>query len=222
MRHTGTMLSVGAALVLLGAMACSSDDSGTAGSGGGTAGSGGGTAGSGGGAAGSGGGTAGTGGGAVADCATACVKINAASCPNEDAATCESECNNDIVGSANCATQGSAIVDCVNGIATVTCDSEGDPVFAGCESQLSAWLACSACDASASDNTCEACQKTQCCAQRKAVFGNPDFMALIDCTAPCNDDQACIQPCKDQYPTAFAAYVTLIECMSSSCATDCG
>jgi hypothetical protein len=217
-------LGLGACVVMVGLMACSSDDdggsSGAAGSAGGTAGN----AGTGGGSAGTGGSTAGTGGtaGAGSNCEGACEKITAQNCSAEpDQATCVTDCEQDIEGSSTCSSQGVAVTACVAASATVSCDEEGDAQFENCDNELSAWLSCSGCDADDDDTACDTCQKTQCCAEYKALVGDLDFFDLQACMDPCGDDEACMGDCGSTYPDATTKLFAFINCQETNCGTQC-
>jgi len=168
-------------------------------------------------------GSAGTGGGGGGgDCVAACEKITAQGCSNEpDQATCVTDCEQDIVGSATCGTEGEAVIACIANTATVSCDGEGDAQFEGCNTELSAWLGCAACDEDDDDTPCDTCQKTACCSELKAFFGDPDAWDFQACIDPCGDDAACQQDCFDQYPDPAADLVALAECFETKCATEC-
>lgn len=111
-------------------------------SGGGGGGATGGTGGGGGfGAMGTGGsGTGGSGAGTSSgDCQTACNKAAAAQCPNEDATTCVSDCQQT---PSMCQSEYSALVNCAATSGTFQCDTDGEAELQGCDAQGSAFVGC--------------------------------------------------------------------------------
>ncbi len=211
------LLLGGLSIALFGACSSGKGSSGPASGGAGAtdggAGSGGG--GTGGGTGGVGGGT---GGGSSVDCKAVCEKFASANCPNADPqATCETDCAAFI---SSCPTETQGFGDCIINTGTVSCNADGDLEFKGCNTQLSGFLVCSACEAVSGDDACETCGKNSCCNERKALFGDANLFDLIDCFAACAD-ATCFQGCQTQYPTTYAAFEAFSNCQSTNCSNEC-
>jgi hypothetical protein len=76
------------------------------------------------------------------------------------------------------------------------------------------------CEAATDDDACDTCYKANCCAEFVDYVLAPNALEFDECAAACADD-LCIQECADAYPEAGAAFLTLIDCVDQSCATQC-
>jgi hypothetical protein len=72
-----------------------------------------------------------------------------------------------------------------------------------------------------SSATCNACIDTNCCSENGSCAGNSDCIALLQCAAPCANDQACIMSCESLHPNGDANYRSLVQCIGASCSTQC-
>jgi hypothetical protein len=219
MRSSASFFVVTGALLLFGGLAACSDDGdsnsggsagsatgGTGGTGGGetggtgggeTGGTGGGeTGGTGGGETGGTGGgeTGGTGGGTGLDCAGACANIVSANCADsDDEATCIAKCSDEMEWHlTECGTEASAYVSCI-ATETITCDEKGEATAEACFDEEKAHALCAACLPETGDDTCEACIKTECCAELKAMMEDYNT-ATENAYMDCNEDH-CVDDC---------------------------
>jgi hypothetical protein len=199
-----------------GADAAIGGSSGSAGSSGASAGSGG-VAGSGGSLA-----CAPNGGVSQADCQGLCDKVATAGCANDpDVATCTSDCKSAADNYANeCEPKSVALVDCEKN-ATLTCSSSGEYEATGCDPALQEYLGCTACIPTPGD-ACSCCLTQYCCTERKALFGDPDFFAFLDCRDTCGFDPGCWETmCDAQYPTTSTKYYDFNFCVDGLCHDEC-
>ena len=217
--------------------ACSSDSNGggnggsgaTAGSGasagsGGSSGSGG-SAGSGatsgtGGASGSGGGGGSAGSPSGGKCEKVCQKLETAKCPKQDdLQTCIKECESNAI--PKCIKEFESIGDCILGASTLSCDADGDvDLLSICGKEFGAWTACSACEPVGTDDACDACSKKSCCAERTALFTDPNVVPFIQCLQKCSD-ATCTSTCQSNHPKVATFFTALSSCQGSKCTSDC-
>lgn len=212
----GLLLS-GLSIALFAACSSGSGSSPSSGGAGGAAGSG--TGGTGTGGTGTGGtGTGGTSGGGNATCASVCTKFASANCPNaEPQNVCEADCAQ-LMSACQAETQ--AFGDCIESTGSVSCSSDGDLTFSGCDTQMQSFLKCSACTALGGDDACEACSKNHCCSERQTLYGDPNLMPFINCFNACGDT-TCMQGCATQYPSVFSAAQAVSNCEDQNCASQC-
>jgi hypothetical protein len=135
---------------------------------------------------------------------------------------CTNECETEYSGDA-CASLGLGLSLCA--IDAFGCDLLNGQLDAGalleaCPSQSSAYLGCQSCEPDSSDDACDTCEKTSCCAERKAVFTNPDMAKYTSCASACSD-AACSQACIDQYPSLLQLTEAQIACTNSKCESAC-
>lgn len=78
-----------------------------------------------------------------------------------------------------------------------------------------------ACGFTSGDATCDACVSGSCCAEDAACAGDADCVALVTCFDSCTDD-ACFSSCEGAHSTGSTKLGAFIDCVSTSCATDCG
>jgi hypothetical protein len=76
------------------------------------------------------------------------------------------------------------------------------------------------CEANPDDTVCVACLKTGCCADLVPYVAAEDVGDFATCVEPCAD-QACIDGCISDFPTAGNAYNTLIGCAEGACLDEC-
>lgn len=89
-----------------------------------------------------------------------------------------------------------------------------------CASQSGAYLGCQACEPEADDSTCEACKKSSCCSERKALYQNPDMGKFTACASECTD-AACQEACTQQYPSLVQLTQAEQACGTSKCESAC-
>ncbi len=77
------------------------------------------------------------------------------------------------------------------------------------------------CGYTSGDATCDACLTGTCCTEDAACAGDADCTALVDCYGACTDD-ACFSSCDAAHATGAAKLDTFLQCVETSCATDCG
>lgn len=135
---------------------------------------------------------------------------------------CTNECEAEYSGQA-CASLGLGLSLCAFdafGCDLIDGDLDGAALLQACGPQSSAYLACQACEADENDDACDTCEKTSCCAERKALYANPDMAKYSSCFSACSDS-ACNQACFDQYPSVVAATEAELACTSSKCESAC-
>jgi hypothetical protein len=163
---------------------------------------------SGSGAMGGAGGTAGAGGGANASpCDPLCQFY--ADCNAKTARIfCQAVLNN----SPQCETALQAYTSCL-GDAVATCHSASTPIPPdNCAQAAAAWNECGTCVPQPTTDTCVTCLQTECCLERKAYYGHPQWAHWLGCDGACAGNDACEDQCWQTYPALDAAYHALVTC----------
>jgi hypothetical protein len=112
---------------------------------------------------------------------------------------------------AECASGASAVLACTSS-AAIECSAQGVPnLLTVCADQMAAFNGCAACLPSAADDSCETCSKSSCCTERKAVYGDENLGALVECVNECVDP-TCVQSCNATYPGVSQALSALVTC----------
>jgi hypothetical protein len=74
------------------------------------------------------------------------------------------------------------------------------------------------CTPEASDDSCDTCGKTSCCAEYSAC--GAECQALSLCVADCFDD-TCVQSCLNAHPTGTDAVLAIADCLDTECTDEC-
>lgn len=156
-------------------------------------------------------------------CDSACQKLAAQGCPNDDPqAACVAECKADLGEFGACSSQLQAWGNCLLS-QPFHCGTDGkaelqnEPAAeAACTSQERAIEECSICLVDANTSDCGKCQRTTCCPQRKAARLHPDRDKFQECQNACTDS-ACYTACEQQYAGYLAADQAYDECVQASC-----
>jgi len=169
-------------------------------------------------------GTGGSGSGSTSagTCQGACENFASLPCAQQDGGVtgCVSTCQAEFASTASCASQAGSYLSCLS-TAPLTCDANGTPnTLKVCVAESRAYSVCAACLPASSDDACDTCTKTTCCAEYKAAVGDPHFFDYADCISACSDI-ACITGCDAKYPTVLQASQNLGNCQVSNC-TACG
>ena len=128
-----------------------------------------------------------------------------------DAAAAYLPCPQEYIATANCVAQKAAF----------TCSSSGDLEMRGCWTEMQPYLVCAACLPSANEDACDTCERTTCCAERKAYWSHPEFGSLFACTSACAEDAgSCVQACAARAPNLGRVLQALLEC-NQTCSTTC-
>lgn len=170
--------------------------------------------------------------GSSAGCEDTCQTIVGVGCPNDDQASCVSECQAELGQYDACASQMGAVMDCFLGQAPMYCGSNGKArvqappgVSAGammqalCPSQVGAFSGCIACEPDPSDSPSETCLKTSCCSESQAFFADPDWANYQSCMDSCySGTTTCMETCKAEYPGVGAKFDAIMSCgLSNGC-----
>lgn len=162
-----------------------------------------------------------TGTGSLPTCQESCVDVMAAGCANGPGTTaeCEAGCE---AARVYCMTEVLVYAGCVGPDGTLTCDAEGEPVVAGCETQFDAVQSCLAavaegCEADCPDVVAAGCADgppdVASCEQgcsAVTMFCPDEYLALDTCagatpTYVCNtDDQPMPQGCDTEHTALMA------------------
>jgi hypothetical protein len=118
-------------------------------------------------------------------------------------------------------------------IATTACVARGDLlVCAGnrlgieandCFSEIQPYLVCAACRPTPNDDTCDTCEKANCCAEFKAFVGHPDFTAVSECSRACQEQDGgldCLSACLARFPD-YSQTVSAMTACRERCWTTC-
>jgi hypothetical protein len=110
----------------------------------------------------------------------------------------------------------------VCGLKKLGCElGSGTAILDACPNEAAAYTKCAACVPDpADDDPCDACAKQNCCAERKASFGDPNLIAFTECIGACSD-AACYETCANQYPSIKSTAQALASCQATSCASAC-
>lgn len=157
-------------------------------------------------------------------CDAVCQKGISLHCSNINTtlSECTNECEAEYTGEP-CAGLGLGLSLCAFdafGCDIVNGQLDGGALFEACPGQSSAYLGCQSCQPDSNDDDCEACEKTSCCAERKAVYTNPDMAKYTSCIGACSD-ATCGQACVDQYPSLQQLTNAMSACTNSKCKSAC-
>jgi len=154
-------------------------------------------------------------------CQHSCDKTVEAGCSaGPTAANCWAGCMSTFSPYPGCEAQAVDFLECAATTGTVTCDSNGVPVSSGCQAENIAVSQCSVCVVVPEDGPCKACGKQQCCAEARAVLGEPTTGAYVGCMQGCAD-QTCRDGCNSTYPNAASAALAAAQCLQNKCKADC-
>jgi hypothetical protein len=162
--------------------------------------------------------TAGSGGGGLMGdpgCEASCAKIVEAGC-DVFQGLCVADCET-LLGP--CDPELDAYNFCVADTGTVSC-ATGMPEITGCDMETAALDECLVCAPSGLDDDCNVCVKAQCCAQFVAWVTAPDIDVFYPCYEACTTS-ACLNGCIAASPVAGEAFITVAECATGPCATEC-
>ena len=162
-------------------------------------------------------------------CLRWCEKQAAAGCPGvPTAAECPERCDA-IVPTLECGAEYARTGDCIAREARFGCLDDGKLEMYGCWAEFQPYLVCAACLPATSDDACDTCYKTQCCAERKAYYGHPDLGPYTDCTGNCvtqdgslatqDGGLACLQDCAANFPNLAIAGNAMGECIGTCLGT---
>lgn len=173
-------------------------------------------------------GTGGTGSGGTSStgigaCQSACDNFASLPCAGTDGGVtgCVSQCEADIASSSPCATQAQTYFDCLSA-AHLACDANGIPnITTVCVAESRAYNVCAACLPASTDDACDTCSKSSCCAESKAYFGDPQLFDYSNCLSACSN-LVCFNGCDGQYPSVLQNRQTYVNCQNTNCAAACG
>jgi hypothetical protein len=157
-------------------------------------------------------------------CDAVCQKAGTLNCgnPNFTTSECMTNCDEEYANDP-CAASGLGLSMCTLekfGCDVLSGNLDGVALLQQCGAQSSAYLACSACVVDEEDSDCEACQKTSCCTQRKALYQSSEIIGYTQCASSCTD-AGCAQNCLDQYPSIVALQQAQVECQNQKCLDAC-
>jgi hypothetical protein len=135
---------------------------------------------------------------------------------------CTNECNAELSGD-ECGSLSLGLTMCAFdkfGCGFLEGEFDAGALLQACGPQSSAYLGCQACQADTGDSACETCEKTSCCAERKAMYENPDMAKFTACLSNCADT-ACQQNCAGQYPSLGQYTEAVQACTTSKCQSAC-
>ena len=70
---------------------------------------------------------------------------------------------------------------------------------------------------------CELCLNAQCAEPYVELLSDPAGYLLWSCYLDCSEnDQACVQACIDDYPSAQSLFEAFFACVSAACGAECG
>ncbi|MBK8998725.1 MAG: hypothetical protein IPM35_23635 [Myxococcales bacterium] len=159
-------------------------------------------------------GGAGGSGGTPAACSPLCDAIDSVKCPGESKLACLAQCTGT---TQDCPALTEEFSTCVQQHkAEMTCDTDGDAVFKGCESLWKQILPCAICLAKPDDTTAQACLKAKCCGQLKAAYSRTDALDYLACLDQCGPSDTCAANCDTSFPEAAAKFAEIPACGSAS------
>jgi hypothetical protein len=158
-------------------------------------------------------------------CQSSCDKIASLGCANEIPAECVPDCESTAgSGQSQCPSEVSSYLGCLQQLPQ-QCGPDGtaelvggiDVIFERCGPEASAFGGCTACNPDPDgDDPCDACRKSSCCTEWKAIVSDPDVLRVSDCLESC-DDATCLDGCFTQYPAVKQKYDALTACQTSQC-----
>lgn len=161
-------------------------------------------------------------------CESFCERSLAVGCPNDTPDACATTCEELHGGArAECSDTLGRDLGCLQEL-TFECGPSGKAYVVTwesvelCRSETQAYVACTFCMPRASDGACDACERVECCAEGKALLGDPNLWALRDCQLACEVfDQACHDACSAKYASVVAHSDALQACRETHCAAEC-
>jgi hypothetical protein len=162
--------------------------------------------------------------GGSAACIATCQKQAEANCSESPA---RENCNDicvAILADAECGSAYPLFAECGATEARFECTDTGKLAMYGCWGAFQPYIVCGACRSSTSDDPCEACKKSSCCAETKAFWGHPDLDAFNECGSACAEADggtSCLSNCMTNYPSLAAAIEAHASCPSQRCAAAC-
>ncbi|MBI4701060.1 MAG: hypothetical protein HY744_07870 [Deltaproteobacteria bacterium] len=70
-------------------------------------------------------------------------------------------------------------------------------------------------------NPCEKCVYTECSAQMETCLGNPECMAIFQCTDQCGGQPGCGKKCMDEHPGGAQDAFHVHQCVQAECPGKC-
>ena len=157
-------------------------------------------------------------------CASFCERTLAAGCPNDTTEACLATCEEaHAVARAECPATLGRYLGCQQEL-TIQCGPSGkghvvvwEPLEL-CRAETQAYAACIFCLPDANDDACKACERVECCAEGKALMGDPGLFAIRDCQLECDlFDQSCHDACDAKYASVLARSDALYACREARC-----
>jgi hypothetical protein len=154
--------------------------------------------------------------GGTYDCQSAYDNMVSAGCATPDGGVTGFVSLCELTVTTGCDAEWQAYLRCVS-TATITCDASGRlDIFTPCGSQSMAFLACSACTPQTSDNACQTCIRSTCCAEEKALYSDPDYVDYSNCVRSCRD-ATCLQACDERYAGFLQKSSDAWSCANAHC-----
>jgi hypothetical protein len=158
-------------------------------------------------------------------CQTVCDKIATLACPADDPTTCVADCEQSYQTElAQCPSQMAVYLGCLQTRVPLQCGPTGTAsadsasVLSLCGSSAQALAACTACNPDPADTTCEACRKTSCCSEWRALVQHPNALAVGDCLDACTSTSTtCANDCVNRFPSYAQAAELVVQCQAASC-----
>jgi hypothetical protein len=125
----------------------------------------------------------------------------------------------------HCPSQTASYLGCVQTGVTLECGPDGtaainfESLRSACSSSSVALAGCIACSADPNDDACDACSKTSCCSEWRALVEHPNALDYVACAQACDTTTTpdCPAQCLDSFPAYRDAAEQVAQCWLERC-----